>query len=259
MPRRAKPASARTLLTFVTFSDYLDGVPRSTPPYSVDVAVLAPLRGELAVLLRKPEGGRRARWALPWDVPGGRERLAPAALRVTREALGAAPAWIEQVGAVEAGPHHPGGAPLSIAYVAVTTEGAALEAANGAGEVEWVSRRKLPALPGAQRAIVDAALDTVRARADRAPVAFRFLPEEFTLSALQEMYELLLGRRLHKASFRRALHAARLVEPTDEWRSEGRGRPAQLFRYAPRRRRGGQRGIRFDLLSAGAAGSQTRR
>ena len=35
---------------------------------------------------------------------------------------------------------------------------------------------------------------------------------------------------------------------TDEWRSEGRGRPAQLFRYAPRKRRSQRRGVRFDLL-----------
>ena len=52
----------------------------------------------------------------------------------------------------------------------------------------------------------------------------------------------------HKASFRRALQAAFLVEPTEEWRSEGRGRPAQLFRYAPRRRRATRRGVRFDLI-----------
>jgi hypothetical protein len=70
----------------------------------------------------------------------------------------------------------------------------------------------------------------------------------FTLTELQSMYELLLGRRLHKASFRRALQGAWLVEPTEEWRSEGRGRPAQLFRYAPRRRRSTRRGVRFELL-----------
>jgi hypothetical protein len=88
-----------------------------------------------------------------------------------------------------------------------------------------------------------------RSRLDQAPIAFRLLPPTFTLSELQQTYELLLGRRLHKASFRRALQAAWLVEPTDEWRSEGRGRPAQLFRYAPRRRRNQRRGVRFDLLS----------
>ena len=62
------------------------------------------------------------------------------------------------------------------------------------------------------------------------------------------MYELLLGRRLHKASFRRALQATSLVEPLDEWRSEGRGRPAQFYRFAARKRRAAQRAVRFDLL-----------
>ena len=31
-------------------------------------------------------------------------------------------------------------------------------------------------------------------------------------------------------------------------RSEGRGRPAQLYRYAPRKRRSSRRGVRFELL-----------
>ena len=93
------------------------------------------------------------------------------------------------------------------------------------------------------------AVTAVQDRMDLSPVAFRLLPPSFTLSELQQMYELLLGKRLHKASFRRALQAAWLVEPTDEWRSEGRGRPAQLYRYAPKKRRKGRRGVRFDLLA----------
>jgi 8-oxo-dGTP diphosphatase len=96
--------------------------------------------------------------------------------------------------------------------------------------------------------MVDGALEAIRSRLDQSPIAFRLLPPTFTLSELQGTYEILLGRRLHKASFRRALQSAWLVEPTDEWRSEGRGRPAQLFRYAPRRRRANRRGVRFDML-----------
>ena len=98
--------------------------------------------------------------------------------------------------------------------------------------------------------MLDGAISTLRVRMDQSPVAFRLLPPTFTLSDLQHMYELLLGKRLHKASFRRALQAAWLVEPTEEWRSEGRGRPAQLFRYAPRKRRPTQRGIRLDMLTS---------
>jgi hypothetical protein len=85
---------------------------------------------------------------------------------------------------------------------------------------------------------------------DFVPIAFRLLPLAFTLGALQEMYELLLGRKLHKASFRRALQAAFLVEPTDAWRNDGRGRPAQLYRFAPRKRRAARRIVRFEVLGA---------
>jgi len=98
--------------------------------------------------------------------------------------------------------------------------------------------------------MLDAAVAMLRVRMDQSPVAFRLLPSIFTLSELQHMYELLLGKRLHKASFRRALASAWLVEPTDEWRTEGRGRPAQLFRYAPRKRQPTQRGIRLDMLTS---------
>ena len=42
-----------------------------------------------------------------------------------------------------------------------------------------------------------------------------------------------------------ALQTAGLVAATGEWRSEGRGRPAQLFRYAPKKRKVPARGIRF--------------
>lgn len=212
-----------------------------TVPYTLDVVALAPLNGALAVLLQP--GGGRARPALPWDAPRDRERLGAAALRVARAALGAPPAALEQVAAFGDGARHPAGAPLSLAYVALVS---AEQADRARGE--WVPVDRLPAMAPRQEAMVEAAIAAVRVRADRSPVAFHLLPATFTLSALQETYELLLERSLHKASFRRALHAARLVEPIDEWRSEGRGRPAQLFRYAPRKRRNGQRGVRFDTL-----------
>ena len=212
-------------------------MPRASASYTVDVVAIAPLGRTLAVFLQR---GARDRRTLPWGVPRARAHLAAAAERVARDALGTTPAAIDQVGAFGDGMRHPSGAALSIAFAALVTA----ERAAGA-DGDWVPAGKLAALPERQLAMANAALSAVRARADLAPVAFQLLPAAFTLSALQETYELLLERRLHKASFRRALHAARLVQPIDEWRSEGRGRPAQLFRYAPRKRRDGQRGLRF--------------
>ena len=214
---------------------------------SVDVVLFTPRNEQLAVLLmRQPDGRGRDRWVAPWDARRDDEPLDDAAARIARGALGTAPAWIEQVGAFGDRRRHPSEGQLSIGYVGLVPAGAAEPA--GAADTAWHPVENLPALAPRQRAIIDAASELLRLRLDQAPVAFRLLPVMFTLSELQEIYELLLGRRLHKASFRRALQGAWLVEPTDEWRSEGRGRPAQLFRYAPRKRRGNRRGVRFDLL-----------
>ena len=215
--------------------------------FSVDVVLLTPRGKQLAVLLvRADETRTRERWWVPHDEPTIDESMIDAARRIATDAAHVEPTWLEQVGAFGDGRRHPTETDLSVAYVGVVPQGTSLP---NASESSWFTLADLPALTPRQRALVDAALETIRLRMDQAPIAFRLLPPTFTLSELQQTYELLLGRRLHKASFRHALQAAWLVEPTDEWRSEGRGRPAQLFRYAPRRRRSLRRGVRFDLLS----------
>jgi 8-oxo-dGTP diphosphatase len=192
------------------------------------------------------EGGKsKERWALPWETMRADEAIEDSAERIARDALGSAPNLVEQVAAYGDGRRHPSAAPLSVAFVALVGAGAP---APVGGTTAWFPIDDVPSLAPRQRAMLDGALDAVRARLEQSPIAFRFLPTTFTLSELQEIYEILLGRRLHKASFRRALHAAWLVEPTDEWRSEGRGRPAQLFRYSPKKRRSSRRGVRFEGL-----------
>ena len=218
---------------------------RSSRPsaFSVDVVLVTATRNELAVLLAR-NSSERERWSLPWRASQTGETFELAATRSAQEALGEAPSWMEQIGAFGEGKRHPSDADISVAYVALVPH----ETASPRAGYTWFQIADLPPLSPRQRAMVEAATRTIQGRLDQAPIAFRLLPSTFTLSDLQQMYELLLGKRLHKASFRRALQAAWLVEPTDEWRSEGRGRPAQLFRYLPKKRRRPHRGVRFDFL-----------
>jgi 8-oxo-dGTP diphosphatase len=214
------------------------------PPYTIDLVLFTALTDQLAVLLwRTPE--TREKWAAPWDSPSSERPLEEAAAGIATDALGVAPGWLEQLGAFGHEKRHPSDSDISVAFVGLAAAGTPPPVG---GAYAWFPVRELPPLPPRQRAMIDGAVLMLRMRMDQSPVAFRLLPASFTLGELQHMYELLLGKRLHKASFRRALQAAWLVEPTDEWRSEGRGRPAQLFRYAPRKRRPTQRGIRLDLL-----------
>lgn len=214
-----------------------------TASYSVDVVLLTAMGNELAVLFAR-NSTERERWSLPWKIQQAGDTLDAAAARVAQEALGEPPIWMEQIGAFGDGKRHPSDADVSVAYVGLVPH----ETASPRAGYTWFPVGDLPPLSPRQRAMVEAATRIIQSRLDQAPIAFRLLPATFTLSELQQMYELLLSKRLHKASFRRALQASWLVEPTDEWRSEGRGRPAQLFRYAPKKRRRSHRGVRFDFL-----------
>jgi 8-oxo-dGTP diphosphatase len=214
-----------------------------TSSFTVDVVLVTAMRNELAVLLTRSASDRE-RWSLPWRFAQSGESLEVAAAKSGEEALGEQPSWIEQIGAFGDGRRHPSDTEVSVAFVGLVPH----ETASPRTGFTWFPMSDLPPLSPRQRSMVEAATRVMQGRLDQAPIAFRLLPTTFTLSELQQMYELLLGKRLHKASFRRALQAAWLVEPTDEWRSEGRGRPAQLFRYLPKKKRRLHRGVRFDFL-----------
>lgn len=215
-----------------------DSNPRRRGAATIDLALCSVRRGRMQVLLVTAD--RTAALPFRWAEHGA--SLEATAQALARTHTGHAAAWLA-AGPSTASKRHPSGAALSVAFVGVIGPAAAARE-----RAAWHPLDALPVLAPRQKAIADAALDTLRLHMDLAPVAFRLLAPAFTLAELQQVYELLLGRRLHKASFRRALQAAYLVAPTDEWRSEGRGRPAQLFRYAPRKRRGAHRSVRFDLL-----------
>lgn len=215
---------------------------------AVDVVLFTPQRSGLAVLVAAAGGGRspgvgRERSVLPSDGLRTDESLDEAAARIARAALGSAPAFLDQAAALGGARRAPDGPNVAIVYFGLVPE---TEGASSA----WVAVSDLSVLSSRHRNVVDVALGVMRARVDQQPIAFRLLPPAFTLSELQTVYELLVGHRLHKASFRRSLHASALVEATEEWRSEGRGRPAQLFRYSPPppRRRRQRPSVRFDVL-----------
>lgn len=97
------------------------------------------------------------------------------------------------------------------------------EAGKGrnAGTPLWADHRRIAAT----------ALTRVRGKLAYRPLVFELLPELFTLTELQMTVEALSGGLLHKQNFRRMVESAGLVELTDHSKSEGRGRPARLYRF----------------------------
>src|ERR1051326_25313 len=162
-------------------------------PYTIDLVLFTTLRDQLAVLLwRTPE--EKEKWALPWEQPTADETLESAAERIGAEALSESPRWLEQLAAFGGEKRHPSESEISVAFIGLVAAGTPPPVG---GAYAWFPVGELPSLAPRQRTMLDDAVSMLRLRMDQSPVAFRLLPSTFTLSELQHMYELLLGKRLH--------------------------------------------------------------
>lgn len=76
--------------------------------------------------------------------------------------------------------------------------------------------------------IITCALERLRGKVEYSGLALHLMPQQFTLTQLQQVYEVILGRHLLKAAFRRK--AAALVEETDFFTENEGHRPSRLYR-----------------------------
>ena len=81
------------------------------------------------------------------------------------------------------------------------------------------------------RRILATGMSRLRGKIKYRPVVFELMEETFTLSSLQETVEGILGIKLHKQNFRRALDKAKFVEGTGQFETATGGRPAERFRF----------------------------
>ena len=73
------------------------------------------------------------------------------------------------------------------------------------------------------------AINRLRSKTRYAALPINLMPEDFTLTELQNMFELILGLPLQKKSFRRRIETSGLLTETGEMRPTSR-RPAALYR-----------------------------
>ncbi|WP_145415021.1 NrtR DNA-binding winged helix domain-containing protein [Paenibacillus xylanexedens] len=81
--------------------------------------------------------------------------------------------------------------------------------------------------------IIHYALERLRSKIEYTDIAFNLMPEKFTLTALQKVYEIISGKKLLAAAFRRKM--TDWVIETGEYASSAGHRPSRLYRLNPER------------------------
>lgn len=178
--------------------------------------------------IREPHLGK---WALPGGPLDLTEDLQDAAARNLRETTGLEPRYLEQLYAFG----DPGRSSnlervVSIVYWALV-ESAEADQALENRNVQWFAADCIPELAFDHNLIVEYALWRLRTKLSYSRVAHGFLGEEFTLSQLREVYEIVLQKPLDKANFRRTIEASKAIVPTGQRVAGGSHRPPQLYTY----------------------------
>lgn len=105
------------------------------------------------------------------------------------------------------------------------------EAHSFAKRATWVKLEDVPALAFDHNDILDRAVATMQEELMTKHIGFELLPEKFTLSQLQTLYELILDKKLDKRNFRKNIKKMDQVIPLDEKQTGVLHKPAQLFKF----------------------------
>ena len=202
------------------------------PAVTTDVVLFTIREEKLQLLLiQRRNAPFQGQWALPGGFLDLDEDLAACALRELKEETGIGNVYLEQLYTFGKPGRDPRERVISVAYYGlVPSERLTLKPDSDATEAAWFALDKLPALAFDHREIVERARERLVAKLEYSTIAFQFLPKQFTLSELQDVYETIRSEPMDKRNFRKWILGRNLIEETGDERRNGSHRPAKLFR-----------------------------
>ncbi|WP_294632993.1 NUDIX domain-containing protein [uncultured Bacteroides sp.] len=198
----------------------------------IDCIIFGFNEGELDLLLLK----RNFQPAMgEWSLMGGfvqqSESVNDAAKRVLTELTGLENVYMEQVGTFGEVERDPGERVISIAYYALININEYDRELVRQHNAYWVNINELPPLIFDHPQMVEQARKLMQQKASTEPIGFNLLPQLFTLSQLQSLYEAIYGEQIDKRNFRKRIAEMDYIEKTDKIDKTGSKRGAALYKF----------------------------
>ncbi len=184
-----------------------------------------------ALLIQRPKEPFKGHWALPGGFVDENETIEAAALRELKRETGVENIFIEQLYTFGTPGRDPRGRVVTIAYFAlINLTEHQLGDDTDAQDVRWFEINDLPALAFDHQEIINLAIERLRGKVRYQPIGFELLPQKFTLSQLQSLYEKIIGKTLNKRNFRTKFLKMNILRELDIQRGMAH-RPAQLYAF----------------------------
>ena len=170
-----------------------------------------------------------------WSLMGGfikeDESADDAAARVLNDLTGLTDVYLDQLQVFSEPERDPGARVVSLAYSALINIESYDKDLVKRHNAHWVKLDELPELIFDHLKMVDKALKRLRRKTANQPIGFNLLPEKFTLTQLQRLYEAIYQREMDKRNFRKKILSMGVLEKLEEKDKISSKRGAFLYRF----------------------------
>lgn len=201
--------------------------------FSVDCVIFGYHEHELKILLiQRGTEPFENYWALPGDLVYPNEDLDSAATRVLKDLTSLTDIPIQQVHTFGKVNRHPLGRVITIAYLALVEPAEVTPMASSwAKSTRWHSIKKVPKLAFDHREILDKSLEDLKTLVLTENLWSKALPEKFTLTQFQGLFETVLDKQFDKGNFRKKLSTYKFLKPLNEVQQNVSHRPSLLYTF----------------------------
>ncbi|MGB4774499.1 MAG: NUDIX domain-containing protein [Daejeonella sp.] len=214
-------------------------LPKFDSVFSIDCVIFGFDGGELKVLLiERNEEPFKDWWALPGYLVEPEEGIDHAANRILHELTGLRDIYMDQFYTFGDVDRHPRGRVITVAYYAMIRLNGTKElkpVTSYARKAVWIPVNDLPKLGFDHTKIFEKGFEKIRNKISYQPIAFELLPEKFTLTQLQGLYEVILNKKLDKRNFRKKMLNYGILKELDEKQKGVSYRAAKLYKFDRRK------------------------
>lgn len=172
----------------------------------------------------------KGRWAFPGGFMKMDESAEEGARRELEEETGLKAAYIKQFHTFTEPDRDPRERVITIAYYALVRI-QDVKGGDDAAKALWFDLEDVPSLAFDHDRILRKAMQELRKQIHFEPIGFELLPEKFTMSALQHLYEAILDVKFDRRNFSKKMLHFGLLEPLVEKATSKQARAASLFTF----------------------------
>lgn len=200
---------------------------------SVDNVIFTIINNKLQVLLvSRPIDPFKGLRSLPWGFVWDNETLEETAYKKLEEKTSVKNIYLEQLYTFSDIKRDPRWRIISTAYMSlISKENLALKSDKKQRESKFFPVFSLPKLWFDHKEIIEYATKRLEWKLEYTNIAQYILPEKFTFTQLQNVYEIVLNKKFDVRNFRKKINSLWIIKETGEKEVWNQYRPARLFKF----------------------------